>query len=550
VIRYLRWQALITLLGITLLFLLLAYLAFNLATVVVPETGGTYVEGIAGQPGIVNPVLAQNDVDADIVSLVFRGLTRSTSNGVVVPDLARSWRISEDDLTYTFVIRDDALWHDGVPVTADDVVYTIGVIQDAHYQGNPQLSSLWRSVTVEKVDARTVRFKIAEPFSPFLGYTTLGLLPAHLLQNVSASNLPQSTFNLHPVGTGPFAIESLDAQKAILKAFPDFYGKKPFLAKVEFKFYPNNNAVIEAYGKEEVMGIGRVTPENMRAVMRFSDINLFSAPISGYSIVLLNLERPPFQDKKVRQALLYGLDRQRLIDQVLDGQGLVADSPILPTQWSYHTGIKKYALEPARARALLDSAGWVDEDGDGIREKDGIALQFALLTDQSPQHVALMEEIVRQWAEIGVHALPQTAGFSGLARDFLRPREFDAVLVEWSDLPVDPDPYPLWHSSQTIDTGRNYAGFKNRDADKLMEEGRRVLDFQTRINLYRQFQDIFAEELPSLPLYYPVYDYAVDRSVHNVQIGPLQVPSDRFRSLPQWYINTRRVILSETRSPS
>jgi len=284
--------------------------------------------------------------------------------------------------------------------------------------------------------------------------------------------------------------------------------------------------------------------------MRTSGLALFSAPISGYAVILLNLDRVPFQDKRLRQALLNGMNRQRLIDQVLDGQGLVAHSPVMPTQWSYHSGIKKYEHDPARARALLEAAGWTDADGDGVREKAGQRLQFALLTDKSPLRVALMEEIVRQWAEIGAQAVPQTVGFSGLARDFLRPRQFDAVLVEWSDLPVDPDPYPLWHSSQTVDVGRNYAGFRNREADELMEEGRRILDFQTRTSLYRQFQDIFAEEVPSLLLYYRVYNYAVDRSVHAVQIGPLRVPSDRFRSLSQWYINTRRVILSETLSPA
>ncbi len=536
--------------GATLLLLLLAYLAFNMTTVVVPEQGGTYVEGIAGTPSIVNPVLAQNDVDADLVALLFRGLTQGTDTGVVVPDLARSWVISPDDLTYTFALRDDARWHDGVPVTADDVVYTIRIIQDPDFQGNPQLSSLWRSVTVEKVDSHTVRFRLTESFAPFLGYTSVGLLPAHLLQDVPAADLPQAAYNLHPIGTGPFAVEELDGSRALLKAAPGYDGEKPYLAKVEFKFYPSYKAVLEAYDRKEVEGVGRVESQEIERVMRTSGLALFSAPISGYAVILLNLDRVPFQDKRLRQALLNGMNRQRLIDQVLDGQGLVAHSPVMPTQWSYHSGIKKYEHDPARARALLEAAGWTDADGDGVREKAGQRLQFALLTDKSPLRVALMEEIVRQWAEIGAQAVPQTVGFSGLARDFLRPRQFDAVLVEWSDLPVDPDPYPLWHSSQTVDVGRNYAGFRNREADELMEEGRRILDFQTRTSLYRQFQDIFAEEVPSLLLYYRVYNYAVDRSVHAVQIGPLRVPSDRFRSLSQWYINTRRVILSETLSPA
>jgi peptide/nickel transport system substrate-binding protein len=260
---------------------------------------------------------------------------------------------------------------------------------------------------------------------------------------------------------------------------------------------------------------------------------------------LNNPNTPFFQSKEVRQALLYALDRQKIIDQILDGQGLVVHSPIMPDSWAYDQNIKKYGYDPDQAKALLDQAGWVDSDGDGIREKEGIKLEFGLLTNDDPTRVKIIEEIARQWAAVGVKAGPQTSGVSGLVRDFLVPRRYDAILTQWQELPPDPDPYPLWHSTQGQGEGQNYTGFAHREADQIMEEARRITDQTRRMELYHRFQQIFADEVPALLLYHPVYSYAIDKRVRGVQIAPMIDPSDRFRTLTDWYVLTRRVILSE-----
>jgi peptide/nickel transport system substrate-binding protein len=546
--RYFRWQALVVLTSIILLVVLVAYLASRLTTVIVPDRGGTYIEGLVGAPQYINPILCHyNQVDSDLVALIFSGLTKLNEKNEIVPDLAQDYQVSEDGTVYTFHLRSNVFWHDGQPLTADDVVFTIQAIQDPDFKGAPYLADLWRDVAVEKVDERTVRFTLNEPFTPFIDYTTIGLLPQHLLKDVPAEELPTHPFNLQPVGAGPFAFKHLNDNAILLQSNLQSWRQPPFLEQVQFKFFPSYETLFHAYDQGEVEGIPGLRPTDLEWVQQRESLQLFTTILSGYSVIYLNPHNPNtvfFQDKNVRQALLYGLDRQRLINEVLNGQGLVAHSPILPNSWAFDPQIKKYAYDPKRAGELLDQAGWIDTDGDGIRDKDGQPLRFAFLGSDDALRRQILEEVTRQWAQIGVKAEPQTAGVSGLIRDFLRPRHFDAVLVEWDSLPADPDPYPLWHSTQANEDGQNYGAFVNQEADKLIEEARRITDTTRRTELYRAFQEIFAEEAPAILLAYPTYNYAVDQVIHDVQIGPLQTPSDRFRTIHEWYIATRRIIVS------
>jgi peptide/nickel transport system substrate-binding protein len=224
----------------------------------------------------------------------------------------------------------------------------------------------------------------------------------------------------------------------------------------------------------------------------------------------------------------------------LEGQGLVAHSPVLPETWAYDTGVIRYDYSAERADDLLNEAGWRTPTH-SVREKAGVKLAFTLLTDDDPLHIELAREIVRQWEAIGVQATLRTVG-SGLVRDYLIPREFEALLIDL-ELHGDPDPYPLWHSTQAKGEGQNYAGFVSYEVDKLLEEARCTTDSGRRAELYCRFQGIFADEVPSLLLYYPIYTYAVDEKVKGVQLGPMGDPSDRFRNVTEWYIVTRRVII-------
>ncbi|MFQ6059537.1 MAG: ABC transporter substrate-binding protein [Anaerolineae bacterium] len=545
-IKHIRWQAAIALLGVVVLGLLLGNLAYTRTTVIVPDHGGTYIEGLAGSPTYINPLLWQNETERDLASLIFGGLTRGNDEGEIIPDLAARWDISNDGLTYTFHLREDLRWHDGAPFTADDVVFTLKTMQAPGYEVHPDLADLWRSVIVTKVNQYTVRFTLSEPFAPFLDYTTIGILPAHLLKDVPIEALAEDPFNRHPVGTGPFMVEDSNAAHILLKANPYFYGPRPYLDKIEFKFYPDYQSLFSAHQRGEIQGLSRVLTEDLARVGEDEGLILYSAQLAGCTLIFLNLDELIFQEQEVRQALLLALDRQGLIDDLLGGQGVVAHSPLLPHSWAYDPAIKRYAYDPQGARALLDGAGWVDADEDGIREKGRLKLEFTLLTNADPIRARMIEAISRQWERVGVKAHTQTVGVAELQAEFLRPRQFQAVLFGWNSLSFDPDPYPLWHSTQAQDEGQNYAGFANSEADTILEEARRTTDQALRAEMYRRFQEIFAEEVPSLLLYHPIYHYAVDERVRDVQLGRVIIaPSDRFRNIARWYIKTKRVILTE-----
>lgn len=543
--RYLRWQAVIALLGIVLLAALLRYTAYNFTSMTVPDRGGTLVEGVAGSPQYINPLLSQyNQVDGVLCSLLFNGLTRLDEHGNVVPDLAESLTISPDGLVYDFRLRSGLYWHDGVPVIAADVLYTVNALQAEDYPGVTWLGALWQAVEVAAPDGPeglAVRFTLKKPLAPFLDYTTIGLLPAHLWEKVPVAEMMSSQLNTRPVGTGPFQLARITATRAELTVNPRYHGPTPHLTGVTMRFYPDHQSLLPAYDREEIDAISWIWPQDMAEASKRSDLALFSAPLAGYTLVYLNQQNPNvpfFQEVAVRQALLYALDRQALVDTLQDGQGVVAHTPILPGSWAYDPEVKQYAYDPDAARRLLDEAGWIDSDGDGVRDREGLKLSFVLLGKDEPWLAALSSA----WAAIGVQAVPQAVTLAGLTRDFLAPRTFDAAMVSW-ELSGDPDPYPLWHSTQAT-SGQNYAGWNSRSADEAIEQARALSDRELRRGYYVEFQRVFADEAPALLLYYPVYTYGVRSKVHDVQMGPLNSPADRFRSIADWYIVTKRITVS------
>ncbi|MEJ2736723.1 MAG: ABC transporter substrate-binding protein [Anaerolineae bacterium] len=554
--RHIAWQGSLAFLGIALILVILFQMAstapVEVTTVTVPAAGGTYIEGVLGYSETINPILAPsmisaNPVDQDLSALVFDGLAVLDETGQVSPSLATGWEVSEDGSVYEFHLRRDVVWHDGAPFAAADVAFTVQAMQDPNFQGDPSLGELWRNVTVEQQDNYTVRFTLEEPFPSFLQYTTIGLLPAHLLSNVAAADLPSHAFSTrNPIGTGMFMLESVSPDRVVLVSNPNYWKAKPYLERIEFWFYANWEGLLEDYERGAIQGFHPPNLQALESLVGIPSLQLYSAQSAGYGLVYLNLGReslPFFQVREVRQALLYALDREALIAQVLGGQGLVADSPILPTTWAYDASVRQYGYDPERAIGLLDASGWMDSDGDLIRDRDGVELAFTLLTNDDATEVQMAEEIARQWRVVGVDVTIRSVS-SESAVYFVRNRNFDSALVA-IELTGDPDPYPLWHSTQAED-GQNFAGFANAEADAVMEEARLTIDTERRLELYYRFQQIFAEEVPSLLVYYPIYTYAVDIQVQDVQLSPMLHTSDRFRNIESWYVQTEEITVAET----
>jgi peptide/nickel transport system substrate-binding protein len=545
--RHTRWQAILTFTGMAMTMAFLGFLAFSRTTITIPDKAGTYIEGIAGTPQFINPLLAPfNPVDQDLSALIFNGLTRADGQGGLEPDLAESWQASDDGLVYLFRLREDVRWQDNEPFTADDVLFTINLMKAAEFLGPPDLNYLWQNVTTEKLDDYTIRFILSEPFPAFTDYTTTGILPEHILKDVPVAELKRHEFNRQPVGTGPFRLDEVNTQSARLSANPLYAGPKPRLAQLEFRFYPSYQEVIAAYQVGEVQGISFIPPQAIPTVKNIESLNLYTARLSGYEIIYLNLQAPEaapfFQEVEVRQALLSALDRQAIIDQALHGQGLVANGPIRSWSWAYNPKQPVAEFDPARANDLLDEAEWIDNDGDGIRDKGGQPLAFKLLSSDDPAKIEVAEVVSEQWQRVGISATVEVVG--ARLGERLAQHDFQAALAEVL-LTGDPDPYPLWHQTQ-IEGGQNYAGWNHDDASILLEAARTTTDKGRRNDYYFEFQQIFAEEVPSLILFHPLYTYGVSQEVFDVQLAPMANPSDRFRSLPNWYTLTEQVIYKET----
>jgi peptide/nickel transport system substrate-binding protein len=536
-----RWLLLIALAAGVGALIGLTYLPSRPSADQRPARGGDYVEGVAGAPSVVNPLFAGfNTVDGDLTSLVFSGLVRLGANGAPEPDLAELPRITPDGRSYVFELRDGLRWHDGRPLTADDVVFTVRMIQDADFGGDPGLVELFEGVEVEASNERTVIFTLPEPFAPFLARgATVGILPEHLLGRLDAGELDSAPFNAAPIGSGPFRLTELTAEHAVLRPFEAYHFGAPFLERLELRFYRDDAELLTALEDAEIDGALLGPGLHREALADLdSDSSLVLRSLHGtaQSLVYLNLGVPAFQDAGLRRALQHGLDREALIEEVLGGQALPLDSPIVRDMWSHVGSEEAYRYDPAQAGRLLDRAGWTLDDA-GARTQDGAPFRFRLAVPDEPAQAALAEAIAAQWGELGLQVDVEVSAGSEFVERVLFPRQFHAALVT-IDSGRDPDPYPFWHSAQAIGEGRNLGGFSDPDVDRVLEGARQATSPAERAAGYRAFQEIFADRMPAVLLHTPTFQYVARAGVQGLRPGLLFARSARFADVQRWFVET------------
>ena len=557
--KKLRWQILVVILTLVVVGILLLTQQPGLNPIL-PQaaSGGIYTEGLVGSFGRLNPILdLNNPADRDIDRLLFSALFKFDSRGIPQPDLAESWGVTPDGTIYNVTIRAEAVWHDGQPVTTQDVLFTLSLLRSQYSAYPADVRALWDEVEVTLLSDKTIKFKLAEPFVPFLDYLTFGVLPKHLLENVPADQIANADFNLKPVGSGPYRFDRLVVENSqitgvVLAGSENYYGKSPFVQQIVFRYYPTAQAAMDAYQQGEVLGLSQVTTDILPAALIEKNLALYSSRLPKMSIILFNLKNTEvafFQEKNVRRALMLGLNRQWMVDTYLHSQAIVADSPILPGTWAYYAGVPHIDYDSDAAIALLKAESYVLPADGTLRAKDSQQLAFTLLYPDDELHARLAQSIQKDWAIIGVQVNLQAVSFDSLLNDYLIPRDYQAALVELDlSRSPDPDPYPFWHQSEATG-GQNYSQWDNRTASEYLEQARVLVDMDIRARLYRNFQSIFAKELPALPLYYPVYTYGVDVRMRGVQLPPLFETSDRFNNVSDWYLVTRRE-LDQTSEPT
>lgn len=514
----------------------------------------TFTEGVIGQMQRLNPLLAGfNPVDKDITSLIFEGLTALNQYGEPIPALAASWVISSDGLEYVVRLREDVLWQDGIPFTAEDVAFTMALLRAPDFPGPAAVGAFWRTVETEQLDTFLIRFRLTQPLGSFLDKLRIGILPAHALTGTIASQLASHPFNLSPIGTGPYQLEALrsdglQVRQVDLRVAPA-YRQRPEgqtgygIDRMRFQLFDTLDDALTALAAGDIDGLaGRSRQERplLLSAARTANYQTHTTLEPTLGVIIFNWHKDDlrlFREQRVRLALASGINRASVIERWLSNRAIEANSPLLPGSWAYDANINWPPYDPAAARYLLETANLrlnaESDEAEAPEEPSPYLFQFDILTPDDPALVNLVNEFAAQWGQlnIGVTVTP-VSGESYRTR--LAGGDFDAALVELSLAEsADPDVYAFWHIGQYPD-GLNYGGVDDRFIAEVLERARRDSSGINRIIHYRDFQRIFAERAIALPIYYPLFTYITADDVDGVQIGFVGAPSDRFLTLRDW----------------
>lgn len=545
--RKFRWQLLIVLVtgllvGVVLFFSQAAPHS-EISETPSAISGGSYTEALVGSFLRLNPILDHfNQADRDIDRLVFSSLIRFDAKGYPVGDLAESWNVSPDAAVYSVNLRSNAVWHDGNPVNSQDVIYTISLLQSDSPLIPSDLRDFWRQVTTNPLSDTAIEFSLPVGFAPFMDYLSFQILPSHLLGNLTIDQLVDHPFNLNPIGSGPYRFDSLEVEDGLITAvnllpFEHYFNGKAYIETVTFRYYPDENSALNAYLEGEVDGLSKVRNEDLQTVLDQTGLNLYSSRQPKLSIVFLNNRNNSaliLQKVEFRKALMAGVNRQLIVDDVFGGQAVLAQGPIMPDNWAFYPEQVAYRYDPDGARQILAGMGLTQTEN-GRFMSEGSVIELSLLVPNDEKHLAMAEILRQNWEKIGIGITVNAQAYSQVLTA-LQNRDYQMALIEidLSDTP-DPDPYQFWAESQ-IDNGQNYAQWSNSTASSYIEQARQIPDYEMRQKLYRNFQVLFDEDLPSLPLFYPVYNYAVKASIKDLKFGPVYNPADRFNNVAEWYI--------------
>ncbi|HEX8974836.1 MAG TPA: ABC transporter substrate-binding protein [Patescibacteria group bacterium] len=511
----------------------------------IPKSGGEYTEGIVGQPLYINPLLSQtSEADSDLSQLVYSGLFKYDKDGNVVPDLADRYEVSDDQQTFTVYLRKGVKWHDGKDLTAADAFFTYNILQDPTYKS--PLRQAWQGVSVSQTDDYTLVFTLKNPYIGFLENLTIGILPKHVWENIAPEKFALADYNLHPIGSGPYMYTDFqkDSEGNILtyhlSAFRNYYGGAAYISKMTFDFYPDDDVLVTAYNKKEVMGMGSVAPEKLSMIKNVKSTDLHELVIPRYFAVFYNKTKSlPLADDQVRQALDISVDRKQIIDEVLHGKGEILTSPFFKEMRGFDSQDNSGEVKIDEANKLLDGAGWKLDPNDNVRKKNGSALEFGLVTTDWPELSQTAELLAKQWSKIGVKVNVQTLSVSDLQQNYIKDRQYDSLLFGQATS-FTPDLYSFWHSSQKRD-GLNLALFDNKSTDTLLENIRQEDNVDQRTQDYQQLQSLLSQEHPASFLYGPAFLYPVSTAVQGMDVQNIVSPSQRFVDVNKWYVRTSRV---------
>ncbi|PZA07515.1 ABC transporter substrate-binding protein [Meiothermus sp. Pnk-1] len=484
----------------------------------------------------LNPWTPGAVVESNLINtIVFDQLVRYNKKDLSpAPGLATSWKVSQDGLSWTFHLRKGVTWHDGKPFTAEDVAFTFNDVVLNKKLGAQNAGNFSKVKTVEVVNPYTVRFVLNAPFSSlpyYLAYYA-GILPKHVLGNAD-NPLQVASFNKkNPIGTGAFQVaEFVPGSYVRLVKYEKYWGGTPKISSIVFKIVPDPNTQMAQAISGELDFVGVSNPALLAGAERNPKLQVLRQSQNLYYFVALNQNDPRFRDVRVRQALLYAIDRKAMIDSVVRGYGTIATGPIAPLQKAFYVkDVPQYPYNPEKAKQLLAQAGWTPGP-DGVLQKDGKPFEIDMPTGQFGYLVPATLLVQQYWKAIGVKANVNVMEWNAYIQKMFVNRQYEATLAWWSTPPT-PDVTP-YYASSAADKGNNIPNYKNPELDKLLEEGLKATGVQEQVLIYRRIQRLLAEQLPYLYLWYP--DII---SVRNERVGGMADinTATAFQYSSEWFI--------------
>ncbi|HEU0299387.1 MAG TPA: ABC transporter substrate-binding protein [Longimicrobium sp.] len=505
-----------------------------------PVQGGTAVIAMLADFQAFNPVTNTHLTSDDVIKhMLFTPLIQYDSALQPVPWLAERWELT--DSAVTFHLRRDVTWHDGRPVTAEDVKFTFDLAKDsstASLLGSAYMNMV-REATV--VDPHTVRFAFTAPHAQALDGFWWAPLPRHLLQNVPPAELSRHAFNRQPVGSGPFKfVEWRPNQSVTFEANPQFpaaLGGRPNLDRVVFRVVPEATTMVTELvnGTADMIGY-TLLPDQAAQIRNQSGVELRHYPSREFTFFAWNHTRPLFADARVRRAMTLAINRQQIIDGLLQGFG-VPSTGMIPSWSPMYTELQPLSFDPGQARQLLQQAGWADANGDGILDKGGQPLRFVLTINSANRlHADIAQVVQRQLREAGADVQIQPQEFQSMLQRY-KARDYDAVLANWSLDTFKVDPTPLFSCAEArVANSANRTGYCNARGDELMQQGLRTTDGAQAKQVWARYAQLLQQDQPVTFLYWIEDMAGVGPRLRNVETDA----RSKIVNIRDWWIPQNR----------
>ncbi|NWF99087.1 MAG: peptide-binding protein [Nitrospirae bacterium] len=479
----------------------------------------TLVVALASEPLRLNPVYLSDLVSFTVSELIFRGLVRLDKDMQIVPDLAESWKVSDDGKEIYFKLKKGVLWHDGIEFTSNDVVFTYLTVISP--QTSTHLAEVFGPVkNVIALDRYTVLVRYNEPYGSALESWRIGIIPEHILHGAKVNNV---SFDEAPIGTGPYKLKKWERGiKIILESFDNYYGGKPGIKNLILKIIPDTTTQLMEM-KTGAIDVMEVSPLQFDRGINSREISdnfiKYKAGSFRYGFLGLNMLDERFRDKKVRQAISYSIDKKWIIQSVLNNTGTKSTGPYPPEAWYYNPEAKYYDYDPVRAIVLLKEAGWVKGDN-GVLYKNNVPFFFTIFTNfENKENMKIAEIIQDNLKKIGIETEIQNFEWQTFRHNVINKHQFEAIVLSRAYL-WDPDIYDLWHSSKTREGEWNFLSYKNPEIDRLLETGRKTINQGERSKIYRKVHEILAEDQACIFLYNTQLVFLAHRRIKGIEPSP------------------------------